>query len=137
MRCNHRLLVLALSVAGLTVRGHGTTSSHEHESTTTVANGEVIGHGPARYRVELDWAKADPAVAPVINSHAIAESRDGLLYVVTDHPKNAFVVFRKDGTFVRAFGAGLEGGHGLEFFDKDGEEYLIHVDCGWHFAAEG
>ena len=30
------------------------------------------------------------------------EGRDGRLYVVTDHPKNDFVVFGKDGTFVHA-----------------------------------
>ena len=137
MRIMHYSLALILGVGILAARGHGTSAVHEHSTPTAVTDGQVIGHGPARYQVELDWAKGDPAVAPVINSHAIAESRDGLLYVVTDHPQNAFVVFRKDGTFVRAFGAGLEGGHGLEFFEKDGEEYLIHVDCGWHFAAEG
>ena len=137
MRIRHYALVVTLGVGTLAAQGHGTSAVHEHSTPTAVADGQVIGHGPARYRVELDWAKGDPAVAPVINSHAIAESRYGLLYVVTDHPQNAFVVFRKDGTFVRAFGAGLEGGHGLEFFEKDGEEYLIHVDCGWHFAAEG
>lgn len=101
------------------------------------ANQPVIGQAPARYQVDLAWAKADPSVAPVINSHAIAEGRDGLLYLVTDHPQNAFLVFRKDGTFVRAFGKGLEGGHGLEIFEHEGQEYLLHVDCGWHFAAEG
>lgn len=78
-----------------------------------------------------------PEVAPVINSHALAESRDGHIYLVTDHPANAFLVFKKDGTFVRSFGKGLIGGHGLEFFEREGEEYLIHVDCGWHFKAEG
>ena len=85
----------------------------------------------------MGWAKADPDLAPVINSHALAEGRDGLIYVITDHPKNAFVVFKKDGTYVRSFGEGLVGGHGLEIFEKDGEEYLIHLDCGWHFEAEG
>ena len=36
--------------------------------------GEVLGHGAARYRVQLDWAKADPKTAPVINAHAMAEA---------------------------------------------------------------
>lgn len=98
---------------------------------------QVLGHGAARYAVDLAWAKADPAVAPVINSHAMVEGKDGLLYLVTDHPANAFLVFRKDGTFVRSFGKGLEGGHGVEIFEDQGEEFLIHVDCGWHFEAEG
>lgn len=97
----------------------------------------ILGHGDARYQVDLNWAKADPKVAPVINSHAMVEGRDGLLYLVTDHPQNAFVVFRKDGSFVRAFGKGLGGGHGVEIYQDNGEEFLVHVDCGWHFEAEG
>jgi hypothetical protein len=101
------------------------------------ADNPVLGHGPAKYSVDLNWAKADPKVAPVINAHAMVEGRDGLIYVVTDHPQNAFLVFKKEGTFVRAFGKGLEGGHGVEIFEDKGEEFLIHVDCGWHFEAEG
>ncbi len=101
------------------------------------ADDRVIGHGSARYRVDMKWAKADPAVAPVINSHALAESRDGRIFLVTDHPQNDFIVFEKDGTYVRSISGGLGGGHGLEIFEKDGTEYLLHIDCGWHFAAEG
>lgn len=97
----------------------------------------VIGHNAARYRVDMDWAKVDPSIAPVINSHALAESRDGQIFLVTDHPQNDFLVFEKDGTYVRSISAGLGGGHGLEIFENDGVEYLLHIDCGWHFAAEG
>jgi hypothetical protein len=56
----------------------------------------VFGHGDLRYSVDLKWAKADPAVAPVVNSHALAEDKAGRLYLVTDHPKNDFIVFEKD-----------------------------------------
>jgi DNA-binding beta-propeller fold protein YncE len=105
--------------------------------TSVSAENPVLGHGSAKYSVDLNWAKADPKIAPVINAHAMVEGRDGLIYVVTDHPQNAFLVFKKDGTFVRAFGRGLEGGHGVEIFEDKGEEFLIHVDCGWHFEAEG
>ena len=129
--------LLALGWSSYASFGHGDHEAPLHGNDEAYAHGLVLGHGDYRYEVDLHWAKADPDVAPVINSHAIAESRDGQIYVVTDHPWNAFVVFEKDGTFVRSFGKGLVGGHGLEFFEKDGEEFLIHVDCGWHFAAEG
>lgn len=128
------LAALLIAAGSAIAHEHGDGGKHEHSDE---AHGQVLGHGDHKYAVDLHWAKADPDVAPVINSHAIAEGRDGLLYVVTDHPQNAFVVFEKDGTYVRSFGEGLVGGHGLEIFEKDGEEYLVHVDCGWHFEAEG
>ena len=107
------------------------------QETAASSDGVTIGHGPARYRVDMKWAKADPSVAPVINSHALAEGRDGRIYLVTDHPQNDFIVFEKDGRYVRSISKGLGGGHGLEIFEKDGVEYLLHIDCGWHFAADG
>lgn len=97
----------------------------------------LLGHGGARYRLDASWAKVAPAVAPVINAHAMAGDRAGRLYLVTDHPQNDFLVFEPDGTFVRSIRAGLGGGHGLEIFESGGREYLLHIDCGWHFAAEG
>jgi hypothetical protein len=132
------LLLSALLWLPLLANAHPDSLKDSANSTApAVPEHTEIGHGADRYRVNLSWCKADPSVAPVINSHAMAEGRDGLLYLVTDHPKNAFVVFRKDGAFVRSFGEGLVGGHGLEIFERGGEEYLVHIDCGWHFAAEG
>jgi DNA-binding beta-propeller fold protein YncE len=129
------LFLTSLTLSQLSVLGHGDTAK---PSTQPIADqGSTLGHGPARYRVNAAWSKADPEVAPVINSHAMVEGKDGLLYLVTDHPKNAFLVFKKDGSFVRSFGAGLVGGHGVDIFNRDGTEYLVHVDCGWHFGAEG
>ena len=98
---------------------------------------ELVGHGEYRYKVNRHWAKVEREKAPVINSHAMIEGKNGLLYLVTDHPKNAIIVFQPDGTFVRSFGAGLEGGHGIDVMDIDGEEHLIHVNCSWYFSAEG
>ncbi len=97
----------------------------------------IVGHNGATYSLDYNWAKVTPEQAPVINSHAMAEGKDGLIYLVTDHPKAAFLVFEKDGTFVRSFGEGLQGGHGIELLEHGDEELIIHVDCGWHFKAEG
>ncbi len=125
-----------------TASAHGDDGKHTHPVLNTdpkaapAATGTVLGHNGLKYRVDLNWAKADPKVAPVINSHGLAEDKKGLIYLVTDHPKNSFLVFKKDGTFVRSFGD-LPGGHGIEIFEKDGKEYLIHVDCGYHFDETG
>jgi hypothetical protein len=97
----------------------------------------LIGHGALRYRVDRSWCKADPSEAPVFNAHALVEDEQGRIYLVTDHPANAFLVLEKDGRFVRSFGEGIPGGHGVDLIDLDGEEHLIHVDCGWHVDDMG
>ncbi len=106
-------------------------------SVALAEDSSLLGHGSARYRINTSWAKVEPSVAPVINAHGLAEDRAGRIYLVTDHPQNDFLVFEKDGRFVRSIRAGLGGGHGLEIFESGGREYLLHIDCGWHFAAEG
>lgn len=93
---------------------------------------EVIGHNGLRYRVNREWSQADPNVAPVTNAHAMIEDSEGQIYLITDDMANAFIVYEKDGTFVRAFGQGMKGGHGIDLITLDDEEHLIHVDGGWH-----
>ncbi len=139
---------ITILASALSISAHPTGEVNHHHKDTQIADkvakqDTILGHNGLRYTVDLNWAKAQPEIAPVINSHALAESRDGLIYLVTDHPKNAFLVFKKDGTFVRSFGgsynggAKLIGGHSLEFFERDGQEYLIHVDAGWHSTDNG
>ncbi|GAA5477969.1 hypothetical protein Hhel01_01465 [Haloferula helveola] len=111
--------------------------TYERDDRVLSAEERVIGHGQLRYRVVRDWTKADPAVAPVVNAHAMAMGNDGLYYLVTDHPDHAFHVFRPDGTFIRSFGTGLKGGHGVAMLPDGDRELVVHVDCGWEFDAAG
>ncbi|MDQ8191872.1 hypothetical protein [Roseibacillus persicicus] len=97
----------------------------------------VLGHNGLRYQVDRDWAKVDREQAPVVNAHAMVASDDGFFYLVTDHSKNAVLVFQPDGTYVRSFGEGLKGGHGIDLVKDGDRELIIHVDCGWEFSAEG
>jgi len=59
-----------LSVSFVFLAAHATA-----QETPASPDGVTIGHGPTRYRVDMKWAKADPSVAPVINSHALAKRR--------------------------------------------------------------
>ena len=65
----HGLVEMAFGHADLNLQQHFTSvlpSGHE----------QVIGHNGLRYKVDLNWAKADPDISPVINSHAMAEGKD-------------------------------------------------------------
>ena len=129
-------LYFATAVVAAAHPNHGTlptTTSAPPEAPPA----ELIGHGDLQYRVHRDWSTADKNEAPVVNAHAIIEDQKGELYLVTDHPENAFLVYKKDGTFVRAFGKGIPGGHGIDVITIDGKEHLLHVDCGWHVDADG
>lgn len=97
----------------------------------------ILGHNGLQYRVIRDWAKVDHSVAPVINAHAMVEGSDGLYYLVTDHPDNAILAFKPDGTFIKSFGKGLKGGHGIDVIQDGDRELIVHVDCGWAFSSEG
>ncbi|MCX6920332.1 MAG: hypothetical protein NTX20_03270 [Verrucomicrobia bacterium] len=41
----------------------------------------ILGHGALRYSVDLNWAKADPKLAPVIVSQARSEDKAGRRYL--------------------------------------------------------
>ena len=118
-----RLCLASFALAALTTTvGHAATHTER----------ETIGHGGLRYTVDRGWCKADPEEAPVFNAHALVEDDLGQIYLVTDHPANAFLVLEKDGRFIRSFGEGIPGGHGVDLINVGGEQQLIHVDCGWH-----
>ena len=135
---NPLMIALAILVGGTASAhpDHGTTIANK--AADEAKSPDVIGHNGLRYRVNRNWSKADPKATPVANAHAMVEDKEGQIYLVTDaKDSDAFIVYEKDGTFVRSFGKGLKGGHGLDLITIDGEEYLIHVDSGWQQTKAG
>lgn len=115
--------------------GHAAESVAASQIAVAAERPIVLGHGSARYQINRNWGQVGQAKAPVANAHAMVEDSQGQIYLITDHKDNAFLVYEKDGTFVRAFGD-LQGGHGIDVITLEGTEYLIHVDGGWH-AKDG
>ncbi len=76
-------------------------------------HGAEIGHGEFRYRVDKLWCKADPATHPVKDCHEMAQSADGRLFLITNHPKHDVLVFDTEGKVLSAWSLGLKSGHGL------------------------
>lgn len=126
-------LFLGLSLTNATIAHPGEHGPQAHTAVPqarAVLADQALGHNGVQYKVNRDWGLVGDAKAYVSNSHAMVEDSEGQIYLVTDHADNAFLVYEKDGTFVRSFGD-LQGGHGIDVITIDGTEYLIHVDAGW------
>ena len=92
---------------------------------------EIIGHGEYKYKVHADWGKLDSKQFPIINCHAMVQTKDGNLHALCDGIRNNFLVYNKEGKLLRSWGTEFTGAHGLEVFEENGKEYFIVVDGGW------
>ncbi|MBX2850433.1 MAG: hypothetical protein KTR15_01660 [Phycisphaeraceae bacterium] len=135
----HHPITRLASVAALTLAAGAAAhpaEEHDEEPTPITAEAtaqvkpETLGHNNLLYQIDRGWGLVGDAKAHVSNAHAMIEDSEGQIYLVTDHADNAFLVYEKDGTFVRSFGT-LQGGHGIDVITIGGTEYLIHVDAGW------
>lgn len=124
-------------VAGLGMVTVGTTiSAHEKHITglaesTNTENPEIIGHNDFKYRVIPDWGKLESKKFPIINCHAMVQTKDGNLHALCDGIRNNFLVYDKSGKLLHSWGTEFTGAHGLEVFAENGKEYFIVVDGGW------
>jgi hypothetical protein len=89
----------------------------------------VIGHGNFRYRVDLNWSQADPAMTPVNDCHEMVQAADGRLFLLTNHPKNNVLIYDKSGKVLQNWTLGFKGAHGLTLHrDPAGREHLLITD---------
>ncbi|MCX6847360.1 MAG: 6-bladed beta-propeller [Verrucomicrobia bacterium] len=96
----------------------------------TSLQGAIIGHGEHRYRVDLEWCKAQREVHPVKNCHEMVMDAQKRLIMITDEAKNNILIFDKEGKVLDAWTLKLRGGHGLSLDVRDGKEYLLLCDPG-------
>ena len=91
-------------------------------------HGQILGHGAHQYELDAHWCRADPATHPVKNCHELAQTSDGRIFLLTDHPKNNIIVFDDSGNFVTSWTLGYSGAHGLTLAGAAGEERLWITD---------
>lgn len=91
----------------------------------------VIGHGSRRFKVLPQWGKLDAGKYPIVNCHAMVQTKDGLLHTLCDGVRNNFLIYDKSGNLVHSWGTEYPGAHGLEVFDENGEEFFYIADGGW------
>lgn len=92
------------------------------------SNGEIIGHGSHRYRVNDTWSHLDTAKFPVNNCHEMVQDKRGRLIMIGDEVKNNILIYDRSGKLLDSWGHDFPGGHGLTHWDANGEEFLFICD---------
>ena len=92
----------------------------------------IIGHGDYRYRILPDWGKLDASKFPVQDCHEMVQTKNGDLYLLTNHTRNNVLVYSLDGKLKNAWGTQFPGAHGLTLFDENGVEVLWITDYERH-----
>jgi hypothetical protein len=120
MKRRRFLPAAALALAAPYVRAQSKTS----------LNGAIIGHGAHRYRLDLEWCRANRAKHPVRNCHEMVMDAQKRLVMITDEAKNNVLIFDKGGQVLDAWTLNLRSGHGLTLDARDGKEFLYLCDPG-------
>lgn len=92
----------------------------------------VIGQNGYQYRVLPEWGTQDAAKIPVQDCHEMVQTKNGDLYLLTNHTKNNILVYNLDGRIKNTWGTQFPGAHGLTLFDENGEEVLWITDYERH-----
>ena len=92
------------------------------------ADGEIIGHGSHRYRVNHAWGNLDSSKFPINNCHEMVQDSKGRLIMVGDEVKNNILVYDRSGKLLDSWGHEYPGGHGLTLWNANGEEFLFICD---------
>jgi len=92
------------------------------------ADGEIIGHGSHRYRVQHSWGNLDSSKFPINNCHEMVQDSKGRLLMIGDEVKNNILVYDRSGKLLDSWGHEYPGGHGLTLWNANGEEFLFICD---------
>jgi len=114
---------LASGVAVVAVAGKGRLSAAE--------TAEVLGHGDFRYQAVPGWGVLD-AQTPVKDCHGMAQTRDGRIFLLTNHTANNVVIYNREGRLLGKWGKEFPGAHGLTLFEEKGEERFFITDHDRH-----
>lgn len=93
--------------------------------------GPILGQGGFRYRVVPGWGQLG-ASTPVDNCHGIVCDRAGNVVLLTDEPKNNFIVYDPKGRLLHKWGTEYPGAHGLSLVVEHGREVLYFTDLKRH-----
>lgn len=121
-------LALSLALTSVAVAHEGDTHSYSRPPADALAvtSAVRVGTGAHTYESIANWCKLPEGRQTLGPTHGgIVEDKNGNIYFTMDGGPSAIMVYKPDGTFVRALGdESLTGIHGLCINDENGEQFL-------------
>jgi len=128
MRINVRVISLSLcaTLAAVTFAHEGHDHAQAPGDALAVTHAVLLGGGEYRYETVPNWSQLPEGRETLGPTHGgIVVDRDGNLYFTMDGGPNAILVYKPDGTFLRALGdESLTGIHGVAINDENGEQFI-------------
>lgn len=113
------LISLSTVVAGL--------GFADGETGNPASEGELLGQGKYRWRVVPGWGVLD-AETPVADCHGMLQTKDGRIFLLTNHIKNNVIIYDRGGKLLGKWGTGFPGAHGFTLSEEKGEEFFYITD---------
>jgi len=118
------LLSMSAALAGLTVTGLA-------QSQKPDAGPEEVGQGKYKWKVVPGWGVLD-AETPVKDCHGMIQTKDGRIFLLTNHTKNNVVIYDRAGKLLGKWGTEWPGAHGFTLLVEKGEEFFYVTDHDRH-----
>lgn len=118
------LLSLSAAMTALSVRGYGQS---QHPETGAA----LLGQGKYQWRVVPGWGVLD-AETPVKDCHAMVQTGDGRIFLLTNETKNNVVIYDRAGKLLGKWGTEFPGAHGFTLSVEDGKEFFYITDHDRH-----
>lgn len=122
---DRREFLISLSTA---LAGMGLASSQSQPAQTGM---ELLGQGTYQWKVVPGWGVLD-GETPVKNCHAMVQTKDGRIFLLTDHTKNNVVIYDRSGKLLGKWGTEYPGAHGFTLAVENGVEVFYLTDHDRH-----
>ncbi|MFD0894462.1 hypothetical protein KBB96_06420 [Luteolibacter ambystomatis] len=118
------LISMSAAIAALSTRGF---AQSQDPSTGAL----VVGQGNYQWKAVPGWGVLD-AETPVKDCHAMVQTKDGRIFLFTNHTKNNMVIYDRAGKLLGKWGTEYPGAHGMTLAVENGEEVLYLTDHDRH-----
>lgn len=126
MNVDRRDFLLSLSSAMVALSARGLAQSQD-----PATGAAVLGQGKYRWRVVPGWGVLD-AETPVNDCHAMVQTKDGRIFLLTNETKNNVIIYDRAGKLLGKWGTEFPGAHGFTLLVEGGKEFFYITDHDRH-----